>query len=221
MADKRVSSFSDLHDIVNAYSDITVVYRGVRSVDHLLVPKIGRYKKLHSKDRAKEETFILQLFKEQAVPYLTFAPDDDWEWLAIAQHHGLPTRLLDWTRNPLVAAYFAVEGPHDGDSVVYAYRSAKSIGTTRGDPFKVEKVERFIPRHVTRRITAQTGLFTAHPDPATPFENAKSIDRLIIDRKFRKRLKHTLFRYGIHRGSLFPDLDGLSKHIEWMRTDAY
>jgi hypothetical protein len=221
MADKRITSFTELHDIVTSYSDITVVYRGVRSLDHDLVPKIGRYKKLHSKNRAKEEQNILGLFKEQAVPYLTFAPEDDWEWLAIAQHHGLPTRLLDWTRNPLVAAYFAVEGSHDGDSVVYAYRSGKSIGPTRGDPFKVETVERFIPRHVTRRITAQTGLFTVHPDPQAPFKNPAAIDRLIIDSELRRPLKHTLFRYGIHRGSLFPDLDGLSKHIEWMRTDAY
>lgn len=220
MADYHITSFSQYHDVIDSYSDISVVYRGVRSLEFALAPKIGRYKKLHSSNRLKEEKEILKLFKDQALPYLSFAPEDDWEWLALAQHHGLPTRLMDWTRNPLVAAYFAVEEQNAGDSVVYAYRSAKRIGSLRGDPFGVSAVERFIPRHVTPRITAQAGLFTIHPDPVSAFES-KSIDRLVIAASYRKRLKHTLFRYGIHRASLFPGLDGLSKHIEWMRTDAY
>lgn len=221
MTDRRISTFNDLYKCVEAYSDISVVYRGVRSVSHELIPKIGRYKKLHFKNRQKEEHNILRLFREQALPYLSFIPQNDWEWLAIAQHHGLPTRLLDWTRNPLVAAFFAVEHDHDGDSVIYAYRSKKRIVTeTGGDPFARNTVGKFIPRHVTRRITAQTGLFTIHPDPSIPFKDP-SVDRLIITRKFRKPLKHTLFRYGIHRANLFPDLDGLCRHIEWLRTDVY
>ena len=221
MADKSISSFADLHQAIESYSDITVVFRGVKSLAYTLIPTIGRYKKLHNNDRLKEEKSILRLFKEQAIPYLTFTPENDWEWLALAQHHGLPTRLLDWTRNPLVAAYFAVEQQHDGDSVIYAYHNAKRISTeTAGDPFTRTSVGRFIPRHITRRITAQAGLFTIHPDPQTAY-TGPSIDRLIIKVGYRKDLKHTLFRYGIHRGSLFPDLDGLARNIEWMRTDTY
>lgn len=164
---------------------------------------------------------VLKLFKDQAMPHLSFQPEDDWEWLSLAQHHGLPTRLLDWSRNPLVAAYFAVEEPHAGDSAVYAYRSSKSLKEGRGSPFDIDNVERFIPRHVTRRITSQAGLFTAHPDPTKPFGSRAAVDKLIIKQPFRKDLKSILFRYGIHRASLFPDLDGLSKHIEWLRTDTY
>jgi len=221
MADHQISTFNDLSRVVEKYSDIKVIYRGVKSTSYELIPKIGRYKEVHFRNRLKEERTILRLFREQALPYLAFNPENDWEWLAIAQHHGLPTRLLDWTRNPLVAAYFAVEAEHDNDSVIYAYRSDKRIVTeTAGNPFARTTVGKFIPRHVTRRITAQTGLFTIHPDPQVPFKDP-SIDRLIIKRKYRKALKHTLFRYGIHRGSLFPDLDGLCRHIEWMRTDVY
>ncbi|KQX90559.1 FRG domain-containing protein [Variovorax sp. Root473] len=221
MAEHRINSFADYHDIVTKYSDVAVVFRGVRSVDFELLPKVGRYKKLHSDDRQKEERQILKLFQDQATPYLSFQPENEWEWLALAQHHGLPTRLLDWSRNPLVAAYFAVEESQGGDSAVYAYRSSKSLKDKHQSPFDINSVERFIPRHVTRRITAQAGLFTAHPDPQQPFKNRAKVDRLIIDKAFRRDLKSILFRYGIHRASLFPDLDGLSKHIEWMRTDTY
>jgi FRG domain len=221
MADIAISDFGDLHSAVQGYSGAPVIYRGVKSLDYKLVPKIGRYKKPRTHDRLKDDKYILTLFRQQATPYLVVKPENDWEWLALAQHHGLPTRLMDWSRNPLVAAYFAVEDNHNDDSVVYAYRSKTHISLIRdGDPFSRSKTGKFVPRHITRRITAQAGLFTIHPDPEKPFDDP-SIDRLIVRKSCRKELKYILYKYGIHRATLFPDLDGLSRHIEWLRTDAY
>jgi hypothetical protein len=227
MKDVRISGFQNLHSAVQSFGRSVVVYRGVRSLDYELTPKIGRYPKFRAKgfkadEFEKEEQTILRLFKERAVPHLDFTPVTDWEWLAIAQHHGLPIRLLDWTRNPLVAAFFAVDKEHDEESVIYAFKSNKYVNTGKHpDPFAESTVGRFIPRHITPRITAQVGLFTIHPDPREDFRTDPRVTRLVIDHDFRKQLKRILHTYGIHRASLFPDLDGLSMHIEWLRTDVY
>jgi hypothetical protein len=218
---KTIGSFAEFHAAIEAFGKQTVIFRGVRKKAYPLVPKVGRYERFSEADIEKQEKTMLRLFKQQALPYLTYTPANDWEWLALAQHHGLPTRLMDWTRNPLVAAYFAVEHKHDGDSLIYAYTHNKFIETTKHpDPFVYGQVGRFIPNHITPRITAQAGLFTIHPNPKQPFSSLK-ISRIVIKQEFRKKLKYALYRYGVHRVTLFPGLDGLAAHIRWLRTDEY
>ena len=217
-----ITSFEELHKLVMSYSEKNVIFRGVRDAKlHKLVTKLGRLKLLPGREIIKEEAMILRLFKDQARPYVEWLPANDWEWLALAQHHGLPTRLLDWTRNPLVAAYFAVEKEHDGDSAIFVYRSTKFVATDKHPkPFELTGVSKFIPPHITRRITAQAGLFTIHSDPDKEFTD-KSIDKHIIRKDARKDIKDTLGAYGINRASLFPDLDGLASHITWLRSESY
>jgi hypothetical protein len=69
------------------------------------------------------ETRILRDFKERAHLYLRAspAPDDELSWLALMRHHGAPTRLLDWTKSPYVAAFFAAsEAARDEPFAVWA-----------------------------------------------------------------------------------------------------
>ena len=219
MQETRVSNFTEFHEIISKYDARNVIYRGMKSVEYPLIPKIGRVKPPESVgSRQKNEREILRLFKERAFQYLDFTPATDWDWLALGQQYGLPTRLLDWTDNPLVACFFAIDETSEAAGVIYAYRSDSYIPVEKHpDPFKYRKVGKFIPRHVTPRITTQGGLFTIHPNPYEPFEST-DMDQLIIPNEIQAGLRRILSRYGINQFSLFPSLDGLAAYIEWLQS---
>lgn len=223
MAEYSVSSFADLHTlIVKKYDPKRTIFRGAMSAEeHDLTPLVGRIKFIYE-DHKKEEKLMFIKFKERAIPFLEINPRDEWDWLSLAQHHGLPTRLLDWTLNPLVAAYFAVENlTFNGDSIIYAIHKLTEINSIKmPDPFAVDTVMKYVPRHITRRITVQAGLFTIHPEPNEPYHNPDAVDKIIIRNGARRELKKTLYWYGIHSSTLFPDLDGLAKHIRYLKEDT-
>jgi FRG domain-containing protein len=97
------------------------VYRGDPDATWPLLTsldKLGGAKSPHTK--AGLEEHILRNFIRYSRPYFTHPPENEWEVLVAAQHHGLPTRLLDWTYSPLVAAHFAtVEPDYGSDRVVW------------------------------------------------------------------------------------------------------
>jgi len=104
------------------------IYRGVAdSLSHKLVPSLFRNPKILEDFSVGEgltkwgvlEQSLLRRFKEGARPYLSIAPKDDIEWLILARHHGLPTRVMDWSKNPLVALHFAIDGDHAESPAVW------------------------------------------------------------------------------------------------------
>jgi len=112
-----------------------MLFRGMSRKDWRLQTSLDRLKS----PAPVVEPALLRAFRKYA-PRGTFAGDSDWETLAVAQHNGLPTRLLDWCSSPLVAAHFATsERQHiDEDGVIWAvdviavrdYAIQRDIGET-------------------------------------------------------------------------------------------
>ena len=130
MKNIRIDSYTDFIDAVCATKFNGFLFRGVADAKaHDLVPSIGRVTKLKGQSLAKitrEERHWLKRFRLEGAQYVSGEPDF-WEWMAVARHHGLPVRLLDWTRNPLVALYFAVWDNNGTPAAVYAERFSRHI----------------------------------------------------------------------------------------------
>jgi len=221
----RINSFSQFHDVIHRIQPDIGIYRGVPKSSYELIPSVGRllptYEKngLSKKDLLRDERISFNEFYEHSIALTDKIPRNKWEVLALAQHHGLPTRLLDWTRNVLVALYFAVEKSYDEDSAVFAYKGDTKVHVPEDneDPLKHPDFVAYSPPHISPRITAQAGLFTLHPRPFVAFDHDK-ITKIVISAKIRKSIKRTLSVYGVHPGSIFPDLEGLT---QWLKINYF
>ena len=88
-------------------------FRGCTNKDYSLVPSLWR-----PPYELKHEQALINAFKQNAVQFLGHRPNSEWEWIFLARHHTVPTRLLDWTESPLVGLYFAthsLEERHNND----------------------------------------------------------------------------------------------------------
>jgi FRG domain len=225
MREYTARSFGEFHEIVKSYDAMYAIFRGQSDSSFGLTPSIQRLKPSKMSVR-KAEVHVFNQFKQRAISFLDRPPSNDWEWIALAQHHGLATRLLDWTRNPMIAAFFALNGCHNTDCAVWVIPGKQKLiqgaALESVNPFKIKEVHRFVPNHVTNRIIAQAGLFTIHPAPFNQFNVGnklveKSLEKIIIPKNVADTFQREIYVYGAHRQALFPDLDGLAKHLIWMR----
>jgi len=200
------------------------LFRGQRR-DKPLLPKIA----WAGDHIVAAEQKLFNEFKRRSRPFLEIKPDDPWDWLALAQHFGLTTRLLDWTDNLLAGLWFAVsERPQNlNPGVLWVFRVPLEDVLPpdyEGSPFEGERTQVFRPRHITTRIAAQGGWFTVHKSVEAekrfvPLEKNKfykgTLEKLMVPAESFSELRKQLNRLGVNAAALFPDLGGLCKHLNW------
>lgn len=241
MENQTLRSFKELRDVLRDIAlDEGYFFRGERRSDYSLKPKIARLvaQPVPSEDgklvldlrypvTIVDEREALQRFKAAARPYLTAVPDSEWDWLALAQHNGLPTRLLDWTTNPLVALYFAVGEMIDdnwlkreqlsteefnGSAAFYVMRvKHPPLDTLASKPFESDGL--FFASHVTPRIVSQGGLFSVQQNPFEPLKWGRII-KYSIPFEARMDMKRELALFGITHAFIYPGLEGIAKDLQ-------
>jgi hypothetical protein len=228
---EREESWRRFMEFIDRHAQAPWLFRGLGSKDYKLVPKIGR----GQYDPAKEMR-IISNFERRCRPLLRREVLTRFDILSIAQHHGLPTRLMDWTSNPLVAAYFAVssnppakvqEGsahdvaPLSPDAAIMAY-FIPPLRDMNGEkaPFKINEVTFAIPNGLVPRIVNQKGFFSIHPDPLVPLQiRDMKRDCFVVPDQHRAFFRKKLFYLGIDTAHISADLDGIGATLEWQYSN--
>ncbi len=234
-------------------SEHTVVFRGQAVAGWSLKHSLAR----HLLPRHDEESAIhieqesLKKFQEQA--HLVLNPcalperNDLPRWWAIMQHYNAPTRLLDWTKSPFVALYFALVDKPGEDGAVWQFDigllmkiMSKQFDHTTIDrsQFVEYSQSQSAPQHLfpldvyrkSDRMVVQQGLFTVCQNILG--DHGKIIDEaltgtanshgiFVIPHEHKTRMLRQLESMNITASTLFPGIDGLGRSVsEFVRMEA-
>lgn len=172
--------------------------------------------------------------------------DTEWENLVDMQHYGIPTRLLDWTDNLNVALYFAESGAIADKNMSLYIMDPEALNRLSGKkgipslqdgnvelsymrnyvhmmPFPAQYPIAVKCNYTNGRIKAQSGMFTVHGQEefgkdilSTVLEINKSIYKINIAPEARESLKEYLGIVGINQCTIFPDIQGVARHLRDM-----
>lgn len=223
-------------------------FRGQSNATWPLYSSLSRYLKaykVHDKAWPQQEARILRIFKRKAHLLLQRLPpaNDAFEWLALMQHHGAPTRLLDFSWSPFVAAFFALEHA-TGDAAVWAVfppglnnrpnRTLRPSQEITGDeigPWVQGAYEQHFlpnelgmavigePHNMNQRLLAQGGTFVMPGVLHEPIESlvpADSVVKFVLAADLMRRdAMAELYDMNISNATLFPGLDGLARSLSY------
>jgi hypothetical protein len=237
----RVESWSAFLQLITDPPYSNWAFRGERDERWPLYSSLSRYLQnfgVAPGAWSEQEARIIRIFKRKAHQFLEKPPeiDDDFQWLALMQHHGAPTRLIDFTWSPYVAAFFALERTL-ADGVVWAMNpagidSSRAPHPGRMDPrikgnfprYFLKGNHRFIwmgePPTMNRRLIAQSGTFAVPGVLDVPIEEILQdadldniLAKFVMTNAVREVGMRELYRMNITFATLFPDLDGLAKSM--------
>ncbi|HLQ77515.1 MAG TPA: FRG domain-containing protein [Terriglobia bacterium] len=236
----RLNSWEDFLSLAAESPYHNWAFRGQRDATRPLFSAVSRYLltyRIDPQSWPEQEERILRIFKRKAIHFLDHVPDpeDDFQWLALMQDHGAPTRLLDFTWSPYVAAFFALHNATK-DAIVWAcnpfeIERMKKLDVSKPGAFRkhfLSDSKPFVwmgePHAMNRRLIAQSGTFLVPSVLDQPIEdilagypNPKGtlIKFVLPVARIREKGMRELYKMNITQASLFPDLDGLARSLAY------